>query len=830
MPCQIIGPLDCFQEAGDHHDPVFRTLYDPNIHLIPSFAPLLPLSYQGRPSFRNKTSQELLRIVAQTPHQPSMSPGCNWWTKLAVYPPPIFLGGVDRNGVDAFFINFRMEAPERVRFRLAVTKPQLAYTQEIEEALRLFSFKWEELSNKHGEKFSHIKAYAVGTESFDEITDRMLEIPAIQIIATVIAMMVFVGILFGSWTKPLGSRLCVSLLGLALVLICMMASAGLCGWVGLRFSPTMFQALPFFAIGMGVDDIFVLLCCFNDIGTSTLRSSSGQQVMATVMGRAGTSVILSSLCNTAAFCCCMLLGVPGITDFGKGGAIIMAVNLVAAMMIFPGILLLEALRLRRLKGEFLLFACHRRRLSDQGPLTGDEPDTHCWIVSKRLIRFVAKNVTRPSIKFSITIVALILLAICFILALNMDAGYNVHELITTDSPVHEAYKILFQYFGTYPGRLVGKDLDYPGQQQQLLELQHKVLMTSHAQRGTGSSWLTAFYQAVPDSALNSSTYTHPTLAPRGIMSADPSTFYDLLRRWYTIPTDPLVAMRGGSYVTADLTGINEFGRHDMSQNLSAQNPFTLTFADFWMTGLVAPRDFVVSIRDIRKVISDSGLSDKVFPYGTIFTYWEIFQSLSELYWIALGSSLAAVWIITMLLLNSWRAASVATLTSAVITLEIYGINALYLQFNIFVCISLLLAVALSIEFTVHTLTAFEYHAGTVSERLAKAMETSLPPVFLGAASTLLCIIPIAFSTIPFLRLYLFTTTAVVLVIGTLNASIVLPTFLSLFGCDVITALGEDEGKNRDMPPVTDIGKMQQECPGEPTNNVEQSNTNMEAVI
>jgi len=781
FPCQVVGPLDCFREAAVTHDPVYRTLYDPYIAYIPPLRNIGAFSYSQRPSFRNKSAQELMQILVNTSRPPSMAKGCNWWTRGAVFSPQLFLGGEHGHRAEAFLVSFVMEAPERIKFRSAVTKPNLVASKaDIEEALTLFGEKWEQETNAKSATFKHLLPVAMSAGAVERSTEQLQQFPARGFLFTILGMFVLFGLLFGfrSCSKPFESRLCVSLSGLFLVIVSLVASVGLCGWVGLDLNPTMLQVLPFLAVGLGVDDVLVMLFYFDGIGVTALMSASREQVMATVMAQAGTSVILSSLCNTATFACCFFLRIPGVVDFGKGGAILMAINLIVVLTLFPSTLVLESVRIRKKQADPLCFCCHQRQKNKASAVV--ETKARMEGVTQRF----ASCISRLPVKVSVVALSIVTFAGCLWLALNMDSGYQVDELISTDSPLHYGYKRLFRYFGTFPSRLCVMDVNYPAKQQQILELHDRLLKTPFVERAPSTMWLTSFYRAVPNQLMDNASYAHPTLASRGIMNANASTFYSYLRTWSELPATPLEALKGGTFIAADMTGINQFGRRDMNQPLSADNPFMFTFSNFWLAGVIKPGDFVSSIKGIRQLIADSPLKDHAFPEGQIFVYWEVFQSLFNMYWIALGSSLVSVFLITVLLLQSIRASIVATMMSAMITIEIFGINALYLQFNVFVCASLLLASGVSVEFTVHIITAFEHQVGTVSERLAKAMATTLPPVLLGSTTTLLCVVPIAFAKVPFLRLYMFSTTVIVIVVGVFNATVVLPACLAIFVSDV----------------------------------------------
>jgi hypothetical protein len=63
--------------------------------------------------------------------------------------------------------------------------------------------------------------------------------------------------------------------------------------IGVPFTPTILQVLPFLALGLGVDDMFVLASAFH------MRKNTGAPVLvAEALKEAGSSVTLTSVCDT----------------------------------------------------------------------------------------------------------------------------------------------------------------------------------------------------------------------------------------------------------------------------------------------------------------------------------------------------------------------------------------------------------------------------------------------------------------------------------------------------------------------------------------------------
>ena len=101
--------------------------------------------------------------------------------------------------------------------------------------------------------------------------------------------------------QPLDSRVGLGLVGICIVALAVCSAFGLAGFLGIAFNPTSTQVLPFLALGLGVDDMFVLAHHFkaSEAGPSITLMQGGAAVYAEALVRdclakAGPSITLTS--------------------------------------------------------------------------------------------------------------------------------------------------------------------------------------------------------------------------------------------------------------------------------------------------------------------------------------------------------------------------------------------------------------------------------------------------------------------------------------------------------------------------------------------------------
>ena len=68
------------------------------------------------------------------------------------------------------------------------------------------------------------------------------------------------------------SQGCMGILGVLLVSLSVAAGLGLCSLAGIDFNVASTQVLPFLALGLGVDDMFLLSHAYRDLNSKNLRT------------------------------------------------------------------------------------------------------------------------------------------------------------------------------------------------------------------------------------------------------------------------------------------------------------------------------------------------------------------------------------------------------------------------------------------------------------------------------------------------------------------------------------------------------------------------------
>uniref|UniRef100_A0A8C7I2B3 Patched 2 n=1 Tax=Oncorhynchus kisutch TaxID=8019 RepID=A0A8C7I2B3_ONCKI len=178
--------------------------------------------------------------------------------------------------------------------------------------------------------------HAFSTTTLNDIMKSFSDVSVIRVAGGYLLMLAYACVTMLRWdcAKSQGA---VGLAGVLLVALSVAAGLGLCSLLGLSFNAVTTQVLPFLALGIGVDDMFLLAHSFTETGINIpFKERTGD-----CLRRTGTSVALTSINNMIAFFMAALVPIPALRAFSLQAAIIVVFNFAMVLLIFPAILSLD---------------------------------------------------------------------------------------------------------------------------------------------------------------------------------------------------------------------------------------------------------------------------------------------------------------------------------------------------------------------------------------------------------------------------------------------------------------------------------------------------------
>ncbi|KAM6919364.1 protein patched homolog 1 [Lycodopsis pacificus] len=373
FPCMIITPLDCFWEGAKlqggsaylpgmpdiqwmNLDPVKLMEELSQFTSLEGFKEMLDKAqvghaYMNRPcldpsdpdcplSAPNKEQGESPDIAGR------LQGGCHGFSrKFMHWQEELILGGRVKSSQDALLsaealqTMFLLMSPKQLyeHFKDDYEIHDINWNEEKATAiLESWQRKFVELVHQSIPSNSSQSIHAFSTTTLNDIMKSFSDVSVIRVAGGYLLMLAYACVTMLRWdcAKSQGA---VGLAGVLLVALSVAAGLGLCSLLGLSFNAATTQVLPFLALGIGVDDMFLLAHSFTEAGINIpFKDRTGD-----CLRRTGTSVALTSINNMIAFFMAALVPIPALRAFSLQAAIVVVFNFGMVLLIFPAILSLD---------------------------------------------------------------------------------------------------------------------------------------------------------------------------------------------------------------------------------------------------------------------------------------------------------------------------------------------------------------------------------------------------------------------------------------------------------------------------------------------------------
>ncbi|XP_058573619.1 protein patched homolog 2 isoform X1 [Neofelis nebulosa] len=373
FPCVILTPIDCFWEGaklqgGSAYLPgrpdIQWTNLDPE-QLLKELGPFASLegfrelldkaqvgqAYVGRPCLHpddlhcpptapNHHSKQAPNVAQE------LNGGCHGFShKFMHWQEELLLGGMARDAqgqllrAEALQSTFLLMSPRQLyeHFRGDYQTHDIGWSEEqAGTVLRAWQRRFVQLAQEALPQNSSQQIHAFSSTTLDDILHAFSEVSAARVVGGYLLMLAYACVTMLRWDCA-QSQGAVGLAGVLLVALAVASGLGLCALLGIAFNAATTQVLPFLALGIGVDDIFLLAHAFTEAPPGTpLQERTGE-----CLRRTGTSVALTSINHMVAFFMAALVPIPALRAFSLQAAIVVGCNFAAVMLVFPAVLSLD---------------------------------------------------------------------------------------------------------------------------------------------------------------------------------------------------------------------------------------------------------------------------------------------------------------------------------------------------------------------------------------------------------------------------------------------------------------------------------------------------------
>ncbi|KAJ1522993.1 hypothetical protein ONE63_002129 [Megalurothrips usitatus] len=714
-----------------------------------------------------------------------------------------------------------LDDPDKTMIQATALVINLVVTNHLDEKDNQLAMVWEKklieyLQRWQSEEMPDYMDLAFMTErSIEDEIQRVSETSAGTIVLSYGIMLVYVAVALGrvsNWRRLLiDSKIVVAVGGVFSVALSMLAAVGFFAYIKFPTILLTIEAVPFLVLAVGVDNLFILVGTHErllDLPRNPQAQPSAKRIGDT-LGKAGPSMLLSTLAEQGCFLIGGLSPMPAVKSFALLAATALGINFILQVTVLMALLALDERRM--LSRRVDIFCCVR----------SDEPPT---AEGGRFVERLFENVLAPTlmkrkVRFVVIFVFLFMLLSCLPLLPHTDVGLDQSLAMTKDSYLFKYFEFMKELLSIGPPVyfVVTKGLNYTLPEHQNLicggigcsadslsttiQAASKSAELSHIAR-PASSWLddifdwTTLETCCKVFASNGSFCPHDREAPqctRCQVTVDPTTSRPSgadLRKFVPgflsdLPDDKCA--KGG--IAAYSTGVNYVldasGLADVGDSyFMAYHTPVRTSADYYEAIRAARK---VSAKVEKALNSQLELAEpvKVFPYSIFYVYYEQYLGITwETSRSLLISLLVLFTIVTLLNGVDLRASLIVSGIVVAILMEMMAVMVVWgITMNAVSAVNLVVAMGIAVEFNAHVMHAFQKSVKkTRAARAQEALCTTGSSVFSGIFLTKFSGISVlAFAPVQIMQVFYFRMYLSMVLLGAVHGLILLPVLLSYIG-------------------------------------------------
>ncbi|XP_069548356.1 NPC intracellular cholesterol transporter 1 [Brachyistius frenatus] len=596
------------------------------------------------------------------------------------------------------------------------------------------------------------------------------------------------------------SKISLGIAGILIVLSSVASSLGIFSYAGIPLTLIVIEVIPFLVLAVGVDNIFIIVQTYER--DERMPQEELHQQIGRILGEIAPSLFLSSFSETVAFFLGALSNMPAVRTFSLFAGLAVFIDFLLQISCFVSLLGLDA---RRQEGNRFDIVCCVKLPEGQETKT----DGFLFRFFKKVYApFILKEWVRP------IIVAVFVGILSFSIAVvnKVEIGLDQKLSMPDDSYVLEYFKNMSEYLHTgAPVYFVVEDgIKYNSSEGQnavcggvgcnnnslVQQIYTASLISNYTTIAyTPSSWLDDYFDWVKPqstccrynnisgafcnaSVVNSSCVSCRPMTPSGKQRPVGENFMRFLPMF--LSDNPNIKCgKGGHAAYASAVDL-------YPNNTGVGATYFMTYH----TILKESPDFIDALKMARILANNisQSMDHKVFAYSVFYVFYEQYLTIAYDTALNLGVSLAAVFVVTTVLLGFelWSAMMVS-ITIGMILVNMFGVMWLWnISLNAVSLVNLVMCVGISVEFCSHIVRAFSISVRKNRvERAEEALAHMGSSVFSGITLTKFGgILILALSKSQIFQVFYFRMYLAIVLLGATHGLIFLPVLLSYIGPSV----------------------------------------------
>ncbi|KAK4313031.1 hypothetical protein Pmani_015553 [Petrolisthes manimaculis] len=625
--------------------------------------------------------------------------------------------------------------------------------QMVDSAGFAWEKAWVDIVLNDTSRSKDVHAFAKAASSFGNVSDGNILGDVKWLMVGIILMSIFVNLTLGR-RNLVEQRPLLAIMGMLSVTQAVAISYGVCSVMGVPFCPIN-SILPMLLMGLGVDDMFVIISMWESAGPGDRIERAGR-----TMRHAGVAITVTSLTDVTAFAVGASTDLPALRSFCLYAAVgILAVYLMQATF-FMAWLVMDEKRLEENRNGLVWFVKHQ----DWTPSSCSQVDLMKTFFKKWFTPFILSTPVRVIVIFGTG--CLVTTSIWATMQLKQE--FNPMWFIPSSSYLYKTFQVFTKHFpeAGESGYIYFANVTLPDDLPKLYNFTHNLIDSRVVV--SVDAWFTAFqeYMTLMPEAKNS-TLTN-------------SLLHDILSVF-------LQSSSGALYRT-DVTVNGQLECHQPAP------PITSFRIGITHRPVNTPADQAAALNTIKSLVSSVPIQGYKAAWAQAYSIWETNEIVGYELWRNVVLAWIVVGLVTLILLASFSAAMLVLMCVTATVIGVSGTMWFWgLTIDTVSCIALVLAIGLSVDYAAHIAHGFLAARGTSSkkERAKIALQGAGSAVLQGGLSTLLSFLLLAGSSSHvFITFFKVFTSASIL--GLYYGLVFLPVMLSLIGPEAYSVVNGDE--------------------------------------
>ncbi|CAL1688249.1 unnamed protein product [Lasius platythorax] len=590
-----------------------------------------------------------------------------------------------------------------------------------------------------------MEIYAVTLRSYQDMLHQVINSNMTVLFCGMSLITIYVIVMIGR-CNAIQQRIYLSLMGISVVGQALLSSYGVCYYIGFFYGP-VHPILPFLLLGIGVDDMFVIMQSLETM-SETDKSSDISTRIAKSIQISGMSITVTSFTNMVAFAIGMTTVMPFLKSFCMFAAMGILFLYIYEITFFVSCLVYDERRLAAKKD-----GCCCRPVSNWRPNECSKRNFQRLFFEK----YVGPCVMRTSVK------TIILLITAALVCLNVWAIFQLSQNFDPLAYLNQkSYPILFhnklkQHFPKY-GKHVNiylTGVDYYEDRQALFQLVNILKQNPYVNNRTLDPWFVAYQEWLDTTS-------------KAQYIEDKDEYYNTLTEYL------LFTVKGQAYI------------QDMKFDKLPFNDYNITTSQIPVQHIPIGTTFdqiraMQSIKDAVKSVNFTQGYEHIAIYSLDYVTWASNRIIGEELIRNLILEIVAVGIVTLVLLRNFLASFWVMCCVLFTLVDLLGsMYFLGLTVEISSTIMILLCAGLAVDYAAHIGLEFIRSSGSKQERALTTLNVIGPAVLNGGLSTFLAFVLLGFSQ-AYVFMTFFKLFSSVVLFGLFHGLLFLPVILSLAG-------------------------------------------------